>query len=158
MAIEGLRCKEVCSLSWADCDGYTLIVRSGKGGKSRFLMIADVTRALLDAWAAESRRRWGDDAPLFPGRDGVLTERQAGRIVRGRGRAIGVDLSPHPLRATAISEWLASGAQLHEAQRQAGHASPSTTEQYAVIKPPSASSKSRIGRKPPRSIASLDVG
>lgn len=148
MAIEGLRCAEAVSLRWEDCDGSILIV-VGKGGKRRFLQIADTTRSILLEWALEAGRRWGDPAPMFPGSRGKarISDRQAARIVRELGRAIGVDLSPHPLRATAISEWLAAGAQLHEAQRAAGHSSPATTEGYAIVAPPSASSKSRIGRK-----------
>ena len=66
--------------------------------------------------------------------------------MRDLGRAIGLDLSPHPLRASAITLMLRGGAQLHEAQRAAGHASPATTERYIKKEAPRASSKTGIRR------------
>lgn len=145
MCVEALRCAEATSLKWNDLDGHMLIV-VGKGGKRRFTTIADVTAGLVEDWRISSGATAGSDAYLFPGRNGHLSTDAAAVIVKRLGAAIGVDLSPHPLRATAITLMLQGGAALHEAQRAAGHSSPSTTERYIKQAPSTASSKTGIRR------------
>jgi integrase len=52
------------------------------------------------------------------------------QIVEDRGKAIGLKLTPHGLRASFITLALEGGAKLQQAQYAAGHADPRTTERY----------------------------
>ncbi len=92
MCVEALRCAEACGLRWNDYDGRMLVVE-GKGGKRRFVQIADVTADVLEEWRQESVA--DTNGYIFPGRSSVghLSTDAAYEMVRGLGRALGVDIS-----------------------------------------------------------------
>ena len=52
------------------------------------------------------------------------------RLVKHYGRAAGVDVTPHGLRASFVTLALEGGAKLQQVQYAAGHADPRTTERY----------------------------
>lgn len=121
----GLRVSELCGLNLEDCDlaNNTTWIK-GKGRRERELIplpeavVASIRRYLAAAgrslapagqrrYDTGRREAWG---PLFQSRgqrgkhsDGRLETRSVLRIVRELGRKIGLHLSPHPLRHTAIS-------------------------------------------------------
>jgi site-specific recombinase XerD len=142
----GLRRSEASALDIGDIkreQGYQVItVRHGKGDKRRKAKLpVDVHRSITDYLAATGRSKAGAAAPLFirfrsgPGGQPHPTEQRLGEkgiegVVKARAAAIGVDLTPHGLRASFVTLALEGGASLHQVQYAAGHADPRTTERY----------------------------
>jgi integrase len=96
----GLRRAEVCALDWSDVDMSTgsILIRRGKGGKSRISRVGAKTRRALLAY----RRTLSD-------RDGVLFQARHGGRLTGSGMALlfrrlsqltGIHVTAHALRRT----------------------------------------------------------
>jgi integrase len=133
----GLRRSEAGALLVEDYDpeSATLRVRHGKGDKERIVYLTGGTGTAIEAWLKTRGRAPG---PLFchvyrTGRIVLerLTTSAIYQALRRRAARAGVrTFSPHDLRRTFISDLLDAGADLATVQRQAGHASPATTERY----------------------------
>jgi integrase/recombinase XerD len=142
----GLRRSEATALNIGDIrkeQGYhVLTVEHGKGDKRRKAKIPeDVFKALEVYLKKTGRDRVEVTAPLFirfrsyHGKQPQPVEQRLGEqgiegIVKARGAAIGVELTPHGLRASFVTLTLEGGASLHQVQYAAGHADPRTTERY----------------------------
>jgi integrase/recombinase XerD len=110
----GLRAGEVVALHLEDLDvlGGTLLVRRGKGGSGRLVPFSAQTARALDRYlrlrrghtlAGEPNLWLGENSSRL-GYDGLY------RALRKRARAAGIPrFSPHMLRHTAASRWLAAG-------------------------------------------------
>lgn len=108
--------------------GHAVVVVTGKGAKVN-------TVPLVPRLAAEVERIRADRShgPLFIGRDGERMTRQgaARALTRMGNRArLGKPVSPHMLRASAITNALADGVGLDRVQRMARHSDPRTTMRY----------------------------
>ncbi len=139
----GLRASEVAALRVGDCLlGYgqaSLLVRSGKGGKTREVFIPQELKAYLKAFLAWKRVNGedvSDGAPVFVGQRGPLTRNGVWRVVKGLMRAVGLDprYATHSCRHTyATHLYRACGGDLEVVQEQLGHASIKTTTIYAKV-------------------------
>jgi integrase/recombinase XerD len=137
----GLRVTELVSLPLAAAkrDPRFLIVR-GKGNKERLVPLGDAARAALGAYLdARGHFLGGRPSPyLFPsrGRDGHVTRRRCGQLVKALALAAGLDparLSPHVLRHAFASHLLDHGADLRSVQAMLGHADIATTQIYTHV-------------------------
>ena len=142
----GLRRSEASALDIGDMSkeqGHQVVtVRHGKGDKRRKAKLpVDVHRSIQTYLAGISRTKASAAAPLFirfragPGGNPHQTETRLGEkgietIVKTRAAVIGVNLTPHGLRASFVTLTLEGGASLHQVQYAAGHADPRTTERY----------------------------
>lgn len=138
----GIRRSEIVALKVGDigmdAGYYTLTIRHGKGDKRRIAkLVVPLYMAIQDYLVARN----GDvtpDAALFVGIDkmGRWNDRPLhmygglNYILQHRAKAIGIDLTPHDLRATFITLALEANAPLHKVQYAAGHSDPRTTERY----------------------------
>jgi integrase/recombinase XerD len=139
----GLRASEVAALQVRDCLlGYgqaSLVVRQGKGGKTREVFIPQELKAHLKAfltWKAARGEVVSDEAPIFTGQRGVLTRNGVWRAVKGLMAAVGLDprYATHSCRHTyATHLYRVSGHDLEVVQEQLGHASVKTTSIYARV-------------------------
>jgi site-specific recombinase XerD len=139
----GLRASEVAALRIGDCLlGYgqaSLVVRQGKGGKTREVFIPQDLKAHLKAFLAWKRANGediSDDAPVFTGQRGPLTRNGVWRVVKGLMTAVGLDprYATHSCRHTyATHLYRACGGDLEVVQEQLGHASIKTTTIYAKV-------------------------
>lgn len=132
MGILGLRVSEACSLDVTCADrnerGHRMLTVTGKGGGTTGIPVPVQVGRRLDR--ARGDRQLG---PLLVRRDGSrMTRRSAARVVTRVTAAAGVDkkVSPHDLRAAAITCALDSGIPLRDVQTMARHADPRTTEIY----------------------------
>lgn len=133
MGLLGLRVSEACSLDADSADRYEMGHRMlhfvGKGSKPVAVPLPPSIARRFDA--ARAGRQSG---PLLVRRDGSrLTRRSADRVVKriAKGAGVDKDVSPHDLRAAAITIALESGVSLREVQRGIGrHADARQTEWY----------------------------
>ena len=138
----GLRVSELVSLPRAAVrrDPRVLIVQ-GKGGKERMIPLGDAARGVLAQYLSVSGRTGSgaaDSKWLFPshGRDGHLTRRRVGQLLKELALEAGLDpdkVSPHVLRHAFASHLLDHGADLRSVQKMLGHADISTTQIYTHV-------------------------
>ena len=138
----GLRRSECSALNIGDLkpeQGHTIaVIQHGKGDKRGIVKVpVDVTRAIDAYLEAAQRKSMALDAPLFVGFDRGdhatierVSDKLLERLVKLAGAKIGIDLSPHCLRASFITLTSEGGAQLEQVQYASRHADPRTTQRY----------------------------
>lgn len=142
----GVRRSELAALEWRDVDfeNGVVYIRHGKRDKARQAAIMDNTDGTLDAlraWrdvqtaADQTERRFVFCGINKAGRletDKAITDKTVERVVKETARRAELpEIAPHDIRRTHITEFLASGGTLADAQAQAGHAHGETTLRYA---------------------------
>jgi len=157
MLRSGLRREEVQKLNIGNIkmkQGHHVIdIEDGKGGKPATVKIPpdvwcyinEYVQALQEKHPRRDARleaplfislRKGDNPSLRPDNTGKLVEQRIDikaieTVVKALGNAIGVPgLTPHGLRATAITLWMEHDATLEQTQYAARHKDPRTTERY----------------------------
>lgn len=141
----GLRVSEACALDTTDIDrsryGTSIVlVRRGKGGKSREVPLGGAAERALDAYLPARRELvasgGGDDGALFVNAAGErLTPRSVQRMVKRWTIAGGVhaNATPHGLRHSFATHLLDEGVDLRSIQELLGHASLSSTQIYTKV-------------------------
>jgi site-specific recombinase XerD len=122
----GLRLSEACSLQPRDIDAQRKLikVRQGKGGKDRYVMLADTLLQGL----REYRKATRPPAPwLFPGQkpSAHLTPQGVRKALRKAAGAAGLSkrVTPQVLRHSFATHLVGTGADLRTVQLLPGHAS-----------------------------------
>lgn len=131
MVYGGLREFEVCNLEAEDITlterKGSVLIRLGKGEKSREVPLGREARQALALWLAER----GDKKPLFPGKKGqALTERGIQKIIEAISDTCGVSCTPHQLRHTFAKRMLNSNTPITYIQTILGHEKLETTARY----------------------------
>jgi len=133
----GLRRSEMVALNLGDFnpEDSSMLVRKGKGGKSRTVYLPLGAVSALDAWLTVR-----GDAPgalICPVRRGDhveikrITDQAVMVILRKRATRAGVAVcSPHDFRRTFVTNLLSAGVDVLTVSRLAGHADPATTQKY----------------------------
>ena len=141
----GLRCAELCSLTWRNLqerDQAGQIAVYGKGGKTRYVLID------VDTWLEVLALRtpgMGLDDYVFQSRqarsrtnkqDRRLDESTVFLIVRHAAERAGIaGCSPHWMRHAHATHSLENGAPITLVQSTLGHASMETTAKYTHVRP-----------------------
>lgn len=110
----GIRAGEVISLDLADLDLAIgrILIRRGKGGRSRTIPIGPATTVALRGYLAEREHHRAADSPrLWLGERGASFGYDGlNQALRRRARQAGIDgFHLHKLRHTAAHRWLARG-------------------------------------------------
>jgi len=128
----GLRVSEGTKLQVADIDSARMVVRvrEGKGGKDRYVPLAQRPLELLRTyWVVERPRLW-----LFPARQRHrhLAKSTVQKAFKSALSQSGIfkNASVHTLRHSYATHLLESGVNLHLIQQTLGHKSPRTTTVY----------------------------
>ncbi|MDB4953750.1 MAG: xerC [Myxococcales bacterium] len=137
----GLRVSEACSLDTTDVDrdryGVPMvIVRRGKGGKSRDVPLGGAADRALSAYLPARRSLGAADTALFVNAMGErLTPRSVQRMVKRWTIASGIaaDATPHALRHSFATHLLDADVDLRSIQELLGHASLSSTQIYTKV-------------------------
>jgi integrase len=143
LAYTAMRRAELGELRWNDINLETGVIhiRHGKGDKSRDVsIVGDFAIEALSRWQRLQAARSGQRDIVFCavlkgdklGADQPMNLRAINQIIDATGDRANVALTPHMFRRTWITEWLATGGSLRDAQMQAGHSNESTTLLYAV--------------------------
>lgn len=141
----GVRISELVALDLDDIDEEqaSLLVRGGKGGKSRHLPLGRAARAAVGAYLTQtrpelvrrSRASRSRGALFLNARGGRLSRQGCWKIVKGYARAadLGELVSPHTLRHSFATHMLDGGADIRVVQELLGHASLATTQVYTLV-------------------------
>lgn len=106
------------------------IVGKKRDGEQEWVPIGETAQGAVEDWIA---RRGTEAGPLFPGRGGekALHESSVNNLITRLAGVADVDVTPHGLRHTAITEVLErTGGDVRVAQRFARHSNPATTMVY----------------------------
>jgi integrase/recombinase XerC len=137
----GLRVSEACDLDVTDLDTARyqtpiVLVRHGKGNKSREVPLVDQAYATLKNYLAVRAALGATGAALFVNAQGErLTPRSVQRMVKRWTIAGGIyaAATPHSLRHSFATHLLDEGADLRSIQELLGHASLSSTQIYTKV-------------------------
>lgn len=134
----GLRRSELVSLLLSDYNrrDHTLLVRNGKGNKSRLLFLPKWCQEHIAVWLRERRLEDGfllcktyTSGKVVP--DVGLTVSSVYRLIKQKLTAIGVpNVSPHDMRRTFITRLLEQNVDINTVRQMAGHADIRTTTVY----------------------------
>jgi site-specific recombinase XerD len=131
----GLRLQEVIQLRPKDIDsiGMRIHIRSGKGGKARYVMLS---RTLLDT-LREYFKLYKPGKCLFYGRtqDEPINPRSVQKMIQTAAAAAGLrkHVTPHVLRHSFATHLLDRGSNLRYIQELLGHSSIKTTMIYTHV-------------------------
>ena len=137
LAYGGLRRMEVLSLHVSDVDteAGSILIRSGKGSKSRKIFVCSECVTALKEWLsvrrADSERLWVLRDSRYLGEVGLMRLFNSVKAVAGLRAEKG--LTPHCLRHAAASRLLRNGANLGAISTFLGHSQISTTEIYLHV-------------------------
>jgi integrase/recombinase XerD len=130
----GLRVSEIAALRVSDIDlaRDVILVRSGKGRKDRYTILAKKTRRLLETYIDLYKpQTW-----LFDGQNGRhLSIRSIQEVFNRAKEKVGVtkNVSIHALRHSFATHLLEDGTDIRYIQELLGHASSKTTQIYTHI-------------------------
>jgi integrase/recombinase XerD len=141
----GLRISELVGLDVddVDLDASAVLVRAGKGSKSRRVPLGSMAKMAVGAYTTQSRpvlvtraRGAGGRSALFlNARGGRLSRQGCWKILKAYARraALGDKVSPHTLRHSFATHMLDAGADIRVVQELLGHASLATTQVYTLV-------------------------
>jgi integrase/recombinase XerD len=130
----GLRISEGVQLEVKDIDGkrHLLRVRNGKGGKDRYVHLADRPLELLRAYC---RQHGIGSGVLFPYKDGHISRDNLERAFKKavRSSSINKPATVHTLRHSYATHLLESGEDIRVIKDLLGHSSITTTDIYTHV-------------------------
>lgn len=139
----GLRISELVGLDVddVDLDDGTVLVRAGKGSKSRRVPLGRAGRAAVGDYVAVARRELAKrsgragGAVFLNARGSRLSRQGCWKILKGYARRahLADRVSPHTLRHSFATHMLDAGADIRVVQELLGHASLATTQVYTLV-------------------------
>jgi integrase/recombinase XerC len=135
----GLRLGELAALNLADIDlaDHSLIVRSGKGGKTRVLPVGSkAVRAVEDWLQQRGRINTNTESALFVSERGARLGRRSIELRLAQWcqkKGIAEHIHPHMLRHSFASHLLEASQDLRAVQELLGHSNISTTQIYTHL-------------------------
>jgi integrase/recombinase XerC len=129
----GIRVGELVGLNLNQLDLDLGIAKvMGKGRKERIVPVGSKAVKALKAYLEKRGTLDGEDPLFVNSREGRLTARSVGRLIKKYTKRSGIfrRISPHTLRHSFATHLLDAGADIREIQEMLGHASLSTTQRY----------------------------
>jgi site-specific recombinase XerD len=137
----GVRASELCALDVRDVDWQAgqLLVREGKGGKSRTIPFSPTTKRALYQYLTTRLLTEEEDEPLFLSEHGQtagdrLKVRGVQMLMIRMGNATGIDgVHCHRFRHTYAISFLRSGGNQFSLMMMLGHTSVTVTARYVAL-------------------------
>ncbi len=134
----GLRLSELSALDLSDLDlaDKTLVVRIGKGGKSRVLPVGSKAIAAIENWLKLRIIKPGAGDALFTSTRGTRLGQRSIELrleLWCKKKGIAEHIHPHMLRHSFASHLLESSQDLRAVQELLGHSNISTTQIYTHL-------------------------
>lgn len=125
----GVRVSELCSLKVSDIMDRTVVVRNGKGGKTRVTFITTQAKRALDRYLTEYKI---EDGYVFPGRYDQMSRMGVLKIVKKYALAAEIKkkVGVHTFRHTFATSFVNAGGRIEDLQQLLGHTNISTTLLY----------------------------
>lgn len=134
LAATGMRIGEACDLTVNDIDlvNRVVVIRHGKGDRSRMVRFDAATAAALDRYRrARARHRLAGTPWLWLGYRGRFTRKGASPALDKRAKLAGLGhVHPHQLRHSFANLWLVNGGAEGDLQRLGGWESPQVMARY----------------------------
>lgn len=134
----GLRVSELVNLKLRDISfeaGYLRVV--GKGSKERIVPVNHRAVEKIKKYIKEFRllllKRRRSEYVFVTGRGLPMTRQRFWQTMRGYGKQLGIELSPHTMRHSFATHLLEGGADLRSLQKMLGHSDISTTQIYTKV-------------------------
>ena len=127
----GLRRSEIADLKIEDIHSNSLIVRRGKGDKTRTVFLDQNTKQAISHYL--TRRNNPASAYVFTTRTGKITGKYMGKIAGAISEKTGVQFSWHKCRHTYAKTLLRSGVDLETIRIMLGHENLGTTQIYTIL-------------------------
>ncbi len=135
----GLRLGELAALNLADIDlaDHSLIVRSGKGGKTRVLPVGSKAVRAVENWLQQRGKiNTNTESALFVSERGTRLGRRSIELRLAQWcqkKGIAEHIHPHMLRHSFASHLLEASQDLRAVQELLGHSNISTTQIYTHL-------------------------
>jgi integrase/recombinase XerC len=135
----GLRLGELAALNLADIDlaDHSLIVRSGKGGKTRVLPVGSKAVRAVENWLQQRGKiNTNTESALFVSERGTRLGRRSIELRLAqwcKKKGIAEHIHPHMLRHSFASHLLEASQDLRAVQELLGHSNISTTQIYTHL-------------------------
>lgn len=134
----GLRVSELVKLKTENMNfegGFIRVL--GKGSKERVVPINHRAMEKIRKYISEFRplflKRRYSDYLFVTGRGTSMTRQRFWQAIKGYGKQIGIELSPHTMRHSFATHLLEGGADLRSLQKMLGHSDISTTQIYTKV-------------------------
>jgi integrase/recombinase XerD len=143
----GVRISELAALDVDDLnlDEGSVLIRSGKGNKSRMVPMGRASRQAVGDYLTITRPelvrkrkqspRGSEGALFLNARGGRLSRQGCWKLLKGYAHTggMGDKVSPHTLRHSFATHMLDAGADIRAVQELLGHASLATTQVYTLV-------------------------
>ncbi|ALX47809.1 tyrosine-type recombinase/integrase [Lentibacillus amyloliquefaciens] len=129
----GLRLSEALDSHLHDVHLVTreIVVRNGKGDKTRIVYMSEKIRIALQSWLKERKEKGIDCNYLFPSNQNQQLDRTVVNTAFQRySKIVGKKITPHVLRHFFCSNAINKGMSIYEVANQAGHSNIHTTLLY----------------------------
>jgi len=133
LAYAGLRISEALNLKLDDFNitSREILVKNGKGSKSRTVFMNDKVKAALQSWLQEREKEGIENEQLFvSNRNKQMDRTTVNKLFKEYAEKLGKDITPHDLRHFFCSHAINKGMSVHEVANQAGHSNIHTTLLY----------------------------
>ena len=133
LAYAGLRISEALNLKLDDFNitSREILVKNGKGSKSRTVFMNDKVKAALQSWLKEREKEGIENEQLFvSNRNKQMDRTTVNKLFKEYAEKLGKDITPHDLRHFFCSHAINKGMSVHEVANQAGHSNIHTTLLY----------------------------
>lgn len=134
----GLRVTELISLKLEDINleaGFLRVL--GKGSKERIvplhLRASERVKKYISRQRLEILGEKRSPYLFITQRGGPMTRQRCWQTIKGLGKTLGLELSPHTMRHSFATHLLEGGADLRSLQKMLGHADISTTQIYTKV-------------------------
>ncbi|MCQ6281078.1 tyrosine-type recombinase/integrase [Bacillus sp. EB600] len=133
LAYAGLRISEALNLKLDDFNitSREILVKNGKGSKSRTVFMNDKVKAALQSWLKEREKEGIENEQLFvSNRNKQMDRTTVNKLFKEYAEKLRKDITPHDLRHFFCSHAINKGMSVHEVANQAGHSNIHTTLLY----------------------------
>jgi integrase/recombinase XerD len=129
----GLRASELCALTIDDFKDGCVLVKCGKGGKTRTVPITLEAKGAILQYIEQYRCK--EKGPLFLTQMGKSMDRQRlAKMVKHYAKVAGINtMTTHSLRHACATHLLDQGADLRLIQEVLGHSSIASTQRYTQL-------------------------